>query len=110
MKALEKIKNLKVVTSKQAHETWPFIVLLMPSEKIRDQIIHDLWPKSLGVGRLFIESISNYNYLKPYFEKKDLPAGKDFAARTMIISNSPWLTDKHFNEIHRVLNLHLVKT
>jgi hypothetical protein len=62
------------------------------------------------VGRLFIESISNYNYLKPYFEKNDLLAGKDFAARTMIISNSPWLTDKHFNEIHRVLNLHLVKT
>jgi dTDP-4-amino-4,6-dideoxygalactose transaminase len=109
MKALEKIKNLKVVTSKHAHETWPFIVLLIPSEKMRDQIIHDLWPKSLGAGRLFIECISNYSYLKPYFEKKDLPAGKDFAARTMIISNSPWLTDKHFSKIYRILNSHIAK-
>ena len=110
MKVLEEIKDLKVLSTKQIYETWPFIVLLMPSEKIRDQIINDLWPKSLGVGRLFIECISNYTYLKPYFEKKDLPAGKDFAARTMIISNSDWLTDKHFNEIRRVLNLHLAKT
>jgi len=105
--ALEKIKNLKVVTSKHTHETWPFIMLVIPSEKIRDQIIHDLWPKSLGAGRLFIESISNYSYLKPYFEKKDLPVGKDFAARTMIISNSPWLTDKHFSKIYKVLNSHI---
>jgi dTDP-4-amino-4,6-dideoxygalactose transaminase len=107
MKVLKKIKNLKVVTSKHTHETWPFIMLVTPSEKIRDQIIHDLWPKSLGAGRLFIESISNYSYLKPYFEKKDLPVGKDFAARTMIISNSPWLTDKHFSKIYKVLNSHI---
>ena len=107
LKKLENIKGLKVLTSKEPNETWPFIVLILPNQKIRDQIILELWSKSLGVGRLFIEEISNYDYLKPYFKKTKVLAGKQFAENTMIISNSPWLTDKHFNEIYRVLNLHL---
>jgi perosamine synthetase len=80
---------------------------MMPNQKIRDQITSVLWSKSLGVGRLFIEAISNYDYLKPYFKNTNVSAGQQFAANTMIISNSPWLTDKHFNQIYRVLNLHL---
>ena len=107
LKKLENIKGLKVLTTKEPKETWPFIVLILPNQKKRDQITSALWSKSLGVGRLFIEEISNYDYLKPYFKKTNVPAGKEFAAKTMIISNSPWLTDKHFNEIYRVLNLHL---
>ena len=107
LRKLKKIKGLKVLTTKEPKETWPFIVLMMPNQKIRDQMTAALWSKSLGVGRLFIEEISNYDYLKPYFKKTNVPAGKQFAANTMIISNSPWLTDKHFNEIYRVLNLHL---
>jgi dTDP-4-amino-4,6-dideoxygalactose transaminase len=107
LRKLEKIKGLKVLTTHEPKETWPFIVLIIPNQKIRDQMIAALWSKSLGVGRLFIEEISNYDYLKPYFKKTNVPAGKQFAANTMIISNSPWLTDKHFSEICRVLNLHL---
>jgi len=107
LKKLEAIKGLKVLTTNESEETWPFIVLMMPNQKIRDQITSVLWSKSLGVGRLFIEAISNYDYLKPYFKNTNVSAGQQFAANTMIISNSPWLTDKHFNQIYRVLNLHL---
>lgn len=107
LKKLEKIEGLKVLTTKEPQETWPFIILIMPNEQIRNQITGLLWSKSLGVGRLFIEHISNYDYLKPFFKKTDAPRGKEFAARTMIISNSPWLTDKHFDELFCLLNSYL---
>ncbi|MSQ80188.1 MAG: DegT/DnrJ/EryC1/StrS aminotransferase family protein [Candidatus Methylopumilus sp.] len=86
---LAAIQNLKVLTTNRPDETWPFMILILLNEKIRNTILADLWPKSLGVGRLFIKSIADYDYLKPYFKKTNALNAKDFAERSMIVSNSP---------------------
>ena len=80
---------------------WPYILVLMPSEQARDKALATLWPAGLGVGRLFIHALPDYRYLS--FPQTNTPNARDFAARTLTISNSPWLGDLDFKHICTVL-------
>lgn len=86
-----------------AHGTWPFLLLLLPDQKRRDAALAGLWPSGFGVSRLFIHALPDYAYLAKVVPQQSVPHARDFAARSLTISNSPWMTDADFETICRVL-------
>ncbi|MFM9913745.1 MAG: DegT/DnrJ/EryC1/StrS family aminotransferase [Methylophilaceae bacterium] len=86
--------------------TWPYFLVLMPSQQARDKALAQLWPAELGVGRLFIHALPDYDYLR--FDSTDTPNARDFAARTLTITNSLWLEEDDFLQICKVLEQSLV--
>ena len=108
---LSEIEGLKVIKDDAGGRgVWPFIIIMLPSESVRDEALKQLWRQGLGVGRLFIHAIKDYDYLSAYFADADIPNAQDFAARTLIMTNSLWLKDKDFLKIRDVLVGCLVKT
>lgn len=108
---LSEIEGLKVIKDDAGGRgVWPFIIIMLPSESVRDEALKQLWRQGLGVGRLFIHAIKDYDYLSAYFAGADIPNAQDFAARTLIMTNSLWLKDKDFLKIRDVLAGCLVKT
>ncbi|MFA6231327.1 MAG: DegT/DnrJ/EryC1/StrS family aminotransferase [Rhodanobacter sp.] len=83
--------------------TWPFLLLLLPDQSRRDAALAQLWGTGLGVSRLFIHALPDYAYLADVIPPQDLPHARDFAARSLSISNSPWMTDEDFETICRTL-------
>jgi len=83
--------------------TWPFFLLLLPDPMRRDAALKELWGSGLGVSRLFIHALPGYDYLAGLVPSDDVPHARDFAARSISISNSPWMTDKDFELICRQL-------
>ncbi|WP_426701614.1 DegT/DnrJ/EryC1/StrS family aminotransferase [Rhodanobacter sp. Col0626] len=86
-----------------AQGTWPFLLLLLPNQQRRDAALAELWQAGLGVSRLFIHALPGYDYLKNIVPAQDVPNARDFAARSLSISNSPWLDDNDFETICRTL-------
>ncbi|GGY24338.1 hypothetical protein GCM10008098_17420 [Rhodanobacter panaciterrae] len=86
-----------------AQGTWPFLLLLLPDQRRRDAALAQLWSSGLGVSRLFIHALPDYAYLAGVVPPQDVPNARDFAARSLSISNSPWVTDDDFETICRTL-------
>lgn len=101
---LQRIEGIHVfVDPPHAHGTWPFLLLRLPDERRRDAALVPLWRAGLGVSRLFIHALPDYAYLADRVPHRPMPNARDFAARTLTISNSPWLDDDAFETICRTL-------
>jgi perosamine synthetase len=99
---LSKIVGLSVIDDEVGNTgTWPYLLVLMPTQKLRDDALAELWAAKLGVGRLFIHALCDYDYLP--FSQIEMPNAQDFAARTLTITNSQWLEDDGFLKICEVL-------
>ena len=75
----------------------------LSSETARDAVLQRLWSAGLGINRLFIHALPDYDYLHPIVGSRDVPNARAFAATTLTISNSPWLGDEAFERICAVL-------
>lgn len=86
---------------------WPFLLLTLPSAAMRDTALRTLWTSGLGVTRLFIYALPDYAYLRDVVAPADVPNARDLAARSLSITNSPWLREAEFEricvELERVL-------
>jgi len=97
---LAAIRGLTLIDdSEGCRGTWPFFMVLMPSEESRDAALARLWPAGVGVTRLFVHALPDYPFLAPRFDAAHVPAARDFAARMLTISNSPWLREQEFQAI-----------
>lgn len=76
-----------------AHGTWPFFLLVLESARWRDAALARLWASGHGVSRLFIHALPDYAYLRGIVPAAEVPNARDFAARSLTIGNSAWLTD-----------------
>jgi perosamine synthetase len=83
--------------------TWPYFMVLMPTAQARDAALARLWPAGLGVSRLFIHALPDYPYLVSHLGRANVPNARDFAARMLTISNSPWLHEADFGRVCAVL-------
>lgn len=102
---LTKIPGVSIVLDAQDGEgVWPFFIVQMPSEAMRDGVLDRLWDKGLGVGRLFIHALKDYNYLAPFFANCKIPNAQTFASRTFIITNCIWLSERDFTRICDVIS------
>jgi perosamine synthetase len=101
---LRRIDGIEVLDDPaDAKGTWPFLLLLLPDQKRRDAALAQLWQSGLGVSRLFIHALPDYGYLADMVPAQDVPHARDFAARSLTISNSLWLDDGDFETICRTL-------
>jgi Predicted pyridoxal phosphate-dependent enzyme apparently involved in regulation of cell wall biogenesis len=101
---LRRIDGVEVLDDPaDAKGTWPFLLLLLPDRKRRDAALAELWQTGLGVSRLFIHALPDYAYLAGMVPPQDVPHARDFAARSLSISNSPWMTDDDFETVCRTL-------
>ena len=83
--------------------TWPFFLLLLRDQTRRDAALFQLWQSGLGVSRLYIDALPDYAYLADIVPRQDVPNARDFAARSLSISNSLWVDDNDFETICRTL-------
>ncbi|NII11122.1 DegT/DnrJ/EryC1/StrS family aminotransferase [Oleiagrimonas sp. C23AA] len=83
--------------------TWPLFMLVMTCQADRDAALSRVWHRGLGVSRMFIHALPDYDYLRDVVPREATPRASDFAARTLTISNSPWLSDADFGQILQVL-------
>jgi len=96
-KQLETISGVTVIGDSDASRgSWPFLMVLMATERARDAALARLWTAGLGVSRLFIHALPDYPYLAKRLGSADVTNARDFAARMLTISNSPWLRDRDF--------------
>ena len=86
-----------------AQGTWPFLLLLLPDSRRRDAVLDNLWQAGLGVSRLYIHALPDYAYLAGVVPAQAVPHARDFAARSLTLSNSPWVTDADFEAVCKVL-------
>ena len=86
-----------------AEGTWPFLLLVLPNQTYRDAALAQLWEAGLGVSRLFIHALPDYDYLTDIVPQQDVSHARDFANCSLSISNSLWLTDVDFETICSVL-------
>ena len=97
---LQSIAGLTVIGDAEGTRgTWPFFMILMPSTEARDLALEKLWTARVGVTRLFIHALPDYPYLQAQLDGHNVPNARDFAARMLTVSNSPWLLEKDFHRI-----------
>lgn len=78
---------------------WPVLMLRLRDEASRDRVLAELWGSGLGVSRMFIHALHDYDYLRPWLPAGACPNARSFAAQTLTITNSPWLGDADFGSI-----------
>ncbi|MEB1528600.1 DegT/DnrJ/EryC1/StrS family aminotransferase [Xanthomonas sp. WHRI 7945] len=101
---LAAIAGLRVVAdSPGAQGSWPALLVLLPDPAARERALARLWPRGLGVGLLFVHALPDYAYLRDIVDAAPTPNARDFAARCLSISNSPWLDEDGFEAIVAVL-------
>lgn len=101
---LRRIEGLHVFDDAPgARGTWPVLLLRLPDERRRDAALAQLWTTRMGVSRLFIHALPDYAYLADRVPRQSTPHARDFAARTLTLSNSPWLDGDSFETICRTL-------
>lgn len=103
---LDAISGIRVIRDKSdARGVWPFLMVLMPDRTSRDAALKRLWPSPLGVTRLFMHALPDYNYLGKIVPATLAPNARDFANRMLTISNSLWLDEERFEKICQTLEL-----
>jgi len=102
--ALDALPGVRVFRdAENAAGVWPCLLLLLPDQSRRDRALAALWGAGLGVTRLFIHALPDYDYLRHCAPSGDYPNARDLAARSLSISNSPWLDAAAFARIVQVL-------
>ncbi|MGB3126492.1 MAG: DegT/DnrJ/EryC1/StrS family aminotransferase [Pseudomonas sp.] len=98
---LNALPGVSVVMDRPGQQgTWPFLMVVMPSARTRDAAMTQLWTSGLGVTRLFIHTLPGYPAVAPLLQPgSEITQAEAFASRTLSISNSHWLTDKHFEQV-----------
>lgn len=82
---------------------WPFFTVLLADVHRRDAALADLWQAGYGVSRLFIHALPDYGYLAGIVPACEVPNARNFAARSLTIGNSTWLTDGDMDTIMAAL-------
>lgn len=101
---LQRISGIYVFSdSADQHGNWPFLLIMMASEAQRDAVMAQLWTTGVGVSRLFIYALNDYDYLSDIVPASATPNARTLAERSLSLSNSPWLSDEHFEAICQVL-------
>ena len=101
---LRAIPGVHVFTDRNGERgTWPTLLVRMDSAHRRDAVLDRLWTSGLGASRMFIHALPDYIELRDIVPRQQCPNALDLAARTLTISNSPWLRDEDFEAICQVL-------
>ena len=82
--------------------TRPVLLLRVSDAARRDRLLDRLWGAGCGVGLPFAHALPDYRCYAsaiPWQDASALPNARDFAARVLSLSNSPWLDDERFDRL-----------
>lgn len=82
---------------------WPSFLLRLPDKPSRDRALGRLWGAGLGVSRLFVHALTDYPFLADIVPYTPLPRARRLAATSLLVGNSPWLTDPDMDRIEQEL-------
>jgi dTDP-4-amino-4,6-dideoxygalactose transaminase len=100
VRVLRQIVGISVIEdTAPARGIWPLLMLSLPQQGIRDAALARLWRAGLGVSRMFAYALPDYDYLRGLIPTDEASNAREFAARTLTISNSPWLNETAFSHI-----------
>lgn len=88
--------GLTVLGERHGRGSWPFLMVLFPDRQLRDRALQSLWTAGLGVTRLFLHALNQYDYLREITPSASLPNSEDLAARMLTVTNSHWLDETSF--------------
>jgi dTDP-4-amino-4,6-dideoxygalactose transaminase len=101
---LQCIPGVRVLEPRPGTEgSWPFLLLQLANADRCEAALAEVWTAGLGVSCLFVHALPDYAYLADLVPRAPMPNARDFAARTLTVSNSPWLDDAAFERICAVL-------
>jgi perosamine synthetase len=110
MARLKQLPGIEVLDDRDGEQgTWPYLLLMMPDECSRDLALERLWTRGIGVSRLFVHALPDYPELAGMIVPDAVPNARDFAARSLTVSNSPWLDDTRFDTIMEALGMALAE-
>lgn len=101
---LHALPGVRVLTDRGSERgTWPFLMVMLPGRACRDAVLARLWTAGLGVSRLFIHALPDYPDLAGLPLLATAPRARDFAARMLTVSTSPWLDEARFEVVMETL-------
>ncbi|WP_299450527.1 DegT/DnrJ/EryC1/StrS family aminotransferase [uncultured Pigmentiphaga sp.] len=101
---LQSLPGVTVLQDRPGEQgVWPFFMLVLPDADTRARALERLWGTGLGVGPLFVHTLPDYDYLRPIVPDAPLPHARDFAARTLSVTNSHWLDEELFGAVCHAL-------
>ena len=83
----------------EAEPTCLFLFVTLPTAERCRQALARLWRSRLGVTKLFAHAIGDYAYLSDKLIPGETPNARDFAARTLTVTTSPWLGEREIESI-----------
>lgn len=108
--ALQRVATLKTVDGVKILDepdgcegSWPFLTVVFAHEDDCEKTLATLWAAGVGVTKLFVNSLTGYDYLAKIVPRTNIPNSDSFAARTLTVSNSQWLSDSEFSFIVRTI-------
>jgi dTDP-4-amino-4,6-dideoxygalactose transaminase len=97
---LEQIPGITVLQDAPGVQgTWPYFIVLLPDSVCRDRALARLWTAGLGVSRAFALALPDYAELARIVPAAAVPNARDFAARTLTVSNTHWMTEREFETV-----------
>lgn len=104
LQQLAKIPRITVLDDSPGDQgTWPYFILLLPDSARRDRALAKLWSAGLGVSRAFACALPDYPQLAPIMRPTEVPNARDFAARSLTVSNTHWMTEQDFATVCSVI-------
>lgn len=85
---------------------WPVLLLRLHSPAARDALLHAHWGAGLGLSLPFVHALPDYGRYDPVLagaRGDDVPQARDWAARLLAVSNSPWLDEARFARLLQIL-------
>jgi dTDP-4-amino-4,6-dideoxygalactose transaminase len=97
------LKDVAVIADRPGTDgVWPFFMLIMPGKKQRDEALRRLWRTGLGVSKLFVRALPDYDFLRPVMRKQatcEYPNARELAERMLTVTNTHWLDEAAFSRI-----------
>lgn len=85
---------------------WPVLLLRLPGPAARDALLRAHWGAGLGLSLPFVHALPDYGRYDPVLTSArhdPVTQARDWAARLLAISNSPWLDEARFARLLQIL-------
>lgn len=85
-----------------AQGVWPVLLMLLPNQACRDDVLQRLWGAGCGVSVPFVHALPDHPAcasLVPTVDADAWPNARRLAGRLLCLSNSAWLTPGQFDTV-----------
>jgi dTDP-4-amino-4,6-dideoxygalactose transaminase len=104
---LSGLKNIPgihpIVESEGTKSSYPYLALIFENTQKRDSALDIFKNSGLGISQVYLQAITDYDYLKGFIPETDCPHSRAFADRTITLSTSSFLKEVDLEDIIKKL-------